>query len=71
MPNKYQWYVGSLCLVILLGTACAPQPTVSIPQSTVVLSATSLAPIEPSQTSSANFVPKHNDLIFIEFFAVT
>jgi len=71
MQAKYQWYVGGLCFIIFLNAACAPQPQPSIVPATVVPSVTVNPTVVSSQTPSSNFVPKHNDLIFIEFFAVT
>jgi len=71
MQVKYQWYVGSLCFIMLFNAACAPQPQPTIVPATVVPSVTVNPAVSSSQTPSSSFVPKHNDLIFIEFFAVT
>jgi hypothetical protein len=30
-----------------------------------------VAPVIADQTAAPNLIPKHNDLIFVEFFAVT
>jgi len=70
MQVKYQWYVGSLCL-ILLSAACAVQPETANEPVTAVPSVTIPAPVIPSQTPTSKFISKHNDLIFIEFFAIT
>jgi hypothetical protein len=36
-----------------------------------VVPVATLTPIVPTQTVAPNLIPKHNDLIFVEFFAVT
>jgi len=53
-------------LLILLGvSACA---NLSTPTSAAVILESTLTP-EP--TATEKFIPKQNDLIFVEFFAVT
>ena len=60
-------------LVPLLLFSCAvPQENISatvVPSETV--SITVATPIVADQTAAPNLIPKHNDLIFVEFFAVT
>ena len=57
---------------LLLFSCAAPQENIS---ATVVPSATVAgivaAPVVAVQTATPNIIPKHNDLIFVEFFAVT
>ena len=60
--------------LLLLFACAAPQATniavasaTSQPESTIIPAASAL----PTQTATAKFVPKQNDLLFIEFFAVT
>jgi len=60
-------------LLVLFLFACAtPQADITVttvPAETAF--ATASASIVPDQTSTPNLIPKQNDLIFIEFFAVT
>jgi len=60
-------------LVPLLLYSCAtPQEGISatvVPSATV--SVTVAAPVVAVQTATPNLIPKHNDLIFVEFFAIT
>jgi hypothetical protein len=60
-------------LVPLLLFACAaPQADISatvVPSATV--SVTVAVPVVAVQTATPNLIPKHNDLTFVEFFAVT
>jgi hypothetical protein len=77
MLLKHQWYFSSLCLLILLDTACASQliafddDVIANPSATVsAYTVTEKTPI-PIQTSASELTPKHNDLLFVEFFAVT
>lgn len=60
-------------LVPLIFFSCAaPQENISatvIPSATA--SVTVAAPVVAVQTATPNLIPKHNDLIFVEFFAVT
>ena len=60
-------------LVSLLLFSCAmPKENISatvVPSVTV--SVTVVAPVVAAQTAAPNLIPKHNDLIFVEFFAVT
>ena len=60
-------------LISLFLFACAaPQQDISattIPSA--IATATVLVPVVPAQTVTPSLVPKHNDLIFLEFFAVT
>ena len=67
-------YFLFLLFPLLLFACAAPQATnivvasaTSQPESTIVAAATVL----PTQTATAKFIPKQNDLLFIEFFAVT
>ena len=60
-------------LISLYLFACAaPQQNIS---ATTVPSAIAtdafLTPVVPAQTSAPALIPKHNDLVFVEFFAVT
>ena len=68
MPNKYQWYVGSLFLLVVSTAACAPRLDVS-DETVTVSSATAPIPAASNQTPVSNSVAKQNDLIFVEFFA--
>ena len=60
-------------LVPLLLFACAaPQEDISatsVPSE--IVSVTAAAPVVVDQTAIPKLTPKHNDLIFVEFFAVT
>jgi len=60
-------------LVPLLLFACAaPQEDISatsVPSEIVLV--TAAAPVVVDQTATPKLTPKHNDLIFVEFFAVT
>jgi len=69
MPNKYQWYVGSLILLVLAGTACAPRPAVSDEIVTALPSAATPLPAADTQTPAPIFVAAHNNLTLVEFFA--
>ncbi len=64
---------GSVFLIALFLFACAaPQQDISattVPST--IAAATALVPSAPAQTVTPGLVPKHNDLIFLEFFAVT
>ena len=67
-------YLLVFAMPLLLFSCAAPAPrenisaaaSPSIPVSTVVSTT-----VVSTQHSSANLIPKHNDLIFVEFFAVT
>jgi hypothetical protein len=52
------------CVITQVTNSVTATPFVTAPTSV------SASPI-PAQTSIAKLTPKHNDLIFIEFFAVT
>ena len=60
-------------LVCLFLFACAaPQQDISattVPSA--IATAAVLTPVVPEQTSTPGLIPKHNDLVFVEFFAVT
>ena len=60
-------------LILLLLFACAsPQEDISatsVPSE--IVSVTMAAPVVVDQTAAPKLTPKHNDLIFVEFFAVT
>jgi hypothetical protein len=77
MLLKHQWYFSSLCLLVLLNAACASQPVAfndgvtAIPSTTVSAYTVSEKIPTPIQTSAPKLTPKHNDLLFVEFFAVT
>ena len=61
-----------LLVPLLLFSCAAPQENISatvVPSATV--SVTVAAPVVAIQTATPNLIPKHNDLIFVEFFAVT
>ena len=63
----------SVFLISLFLFSCAaPQEAAS---TMTALSETATAAVSPTvvpeQTAAPNLVPKHNDLIFVEFFAVT
>jgi hypothetical protein len=64
-----------LLLITVLVTACnAPRenPGVTPPASRTPIAATAIPTVIPfTPTPEKVFVPKQNDLIFIEFFAVT
>ena len=68
MPNKYQWYVGSLFLLVVSTTACTPRPGVS-GETVTVPSATAPIPAASNQTPISDSAARQNDLIFVEFFA--
>ena len=55
------------CVTTQATNSVTAPPLITAPTS---VSAVSASPI-PAQTSVAKLTPKHNDLIFIEFFAVT
>ncbi len=59
--------------VSLLLVACATTQANNSATATPVITASSAVStiLIPTQTSVAKLTPKHNDLIFIEFFAVT
>lgn len=59
-------------LVPLLFACAAPQEDISatsVPSE--IVSVTMAAPVVVDQTAAPKLTPKHNDLIFVEFFAVT
>ncbi len=59
-------------LVPLLFACAAPQSDISatsVPAE--IVSVTAEAPVVAEQTAAPKLTPKHNDLIFVEFFAVT
>jgi hypothetical protein len=62
-----------VCLIFLFLFACAaPQQDISattVPSPIVTVAI--LTPVVPEQTSTPGLIPKHNDLVFVEFFAVT
>ena len=61
-----------LLLSLFLFSCAAPQAGISataVPSENVL--ATIPAPVIPTQTAALKLIPKHNDLIFVEFFAVT
>lgn len=69
MP-KYPLLV--LLLALFLFSCAAPAADLSataVPSE--VVSATMPVPVIPTQTAPLKLIPKHNDLIFVEFFAVT
>ena len=63
----------SVFLITLFLFACAaPQQDISVTTiPSAIATATALVPVVPAETVTPNLVPKHNDLIFLEFFAVT
>ena len=69
MPNKYQWYVGSLILLVLASTACAPRTAASDEIVTVIPSAATPMPAADTQTPEPILVAAQNNLTLVEFFA--
>ena len=69
MPNKYQWYLGSLILLLLVSTACASRPAASDEIVTVIPSAVTPLPAAATQTPAPKFVAAQNNLTLVEFFA--
>ncbi|MEP7136507.1 MAG: hypothetical protein ABI904_16380 [Chloroflexota bacterium] len=59
-------------LTLFLFSCAASQDGISATTvSPEVVSVTAAPPIASTQTAAPNLIPKHNDLIFVEFFAVT
>lgn len=69
MPNKYQWYVGSLILLVLASTACASSPAASDEIVTVIPSAATPMSAADTQTPEPILVSAQNNLTLVEFFA--
>ncbi len=66
-------YFFHLSIALLLLSACAPR-TEDIPAPAASLTPVSTdvpATVMPTGTPVKKFVPKQNDLIFIEFFSIT
>lgn len=65
-------FLLTLFVSLMLVSCVTAQATNSATATPLVIASTSISasPI-PTQTSVAKLTPKHNDLIFIEFFAVT
>ena len=68
-------FVFLLFMTLLMAACAAPRenptalpPTASPIPATIAAAAT---PVPPTPTPEISFVPKQNDLIFIEFFAIT
>jgi starvation-inducible outer membrane lipoprotein len=59
---------------LILFSCTAPPENISatvVPSATTSGSVTMTAPVVAAQTAAPGLIPKHNDLIFVEFFAVT
>jgi hypothetical protein len=67
--RKYYLFI----VIPLIVLACAtPQDDIAatvVPSE--IVSATAPAVLIPDQTAAPNLIPKQNDLLFVEFFAVT
>lgn len=65
-------FLLALFVSLILVSCVTTQATNSVTATSLVTvpPSVSASPI-PAQTSIAKLTPKHNDLIFIEFFAVT
>ena len=60
-----------LVSMILFSCATPPEDISATVVPSVTVSVTVVAPVVAAQTAAPNLIPKHNDLIFVEFFAVT
>lgn len=63
-----------LLLVVLLSSCTTIQPTQRLAVATVTVQSLATvvpSPIASTPVASTTLVPKHHDLIFVEFFAVT
>ena len=66
-------YLSLLFVTLFLASCVAPRQTQTAPPPSTPISATDIptaVPVTPTPDKKT-FVPKQNDLIFIEFFAVT
>lgn len=67
-----KFYLLVFVIHLLLFSCVTVQEDISattVPSATV--SATVLFPVIPAETATPNLIPRHNDLTFLEFFAVT
>jgi uncharacterized lipoprotein YajG len=65
-------YVFLLFMILFVAACAAPRENPSVPPPATLTSATVIPTAVPfTPTSVKAFVPKQNDLIFIEFFAIT
>jgi PBP1b-binding outer membrane lipoprotein LpoB len=66
-------YVSLLFVTLFLASCVAPRETQTAPSTSPATAATANPTTIPitSTPDKKTFVPKQNDLIFIEFFAVT
>jgi len=68
----YKSFLLVFTVSLLLAACVTTQVNNSVTATPVIAASTAVSTILiPTQTSVAKLTPKHNDLIFIEFFAVT
>jgi len=68
--SKYPLLV--FLLALFLFSCAAPQADISVTSApSEAVPAMTMTPVVLAQTVAPNLIPKHNDLIFVEFFAVT
>jgi len=72
MSTTFKFYLFAFTIPLLLFSCSAPQRDMGVTPEHAASLAT-LTPLPPAVTTVASpqSVPKQNDLIFVEFFAVT
>jgi len=60
-----------LVSMILFSCAMPPEDISATVAPPATVSEAVTAPVVAAQTATPSLIPKHNDLIFVEFFAVT
>ena len=72
MSITFKLYLFAFTIPLLLYSCSAPQTDVAAPpQPTASLATRTAVPPTVTVLASPQSVPKQNDLIFVEFFAVT
>jgi hypothetical protein len=72
MVRNGKWYFGFFWMLCLTACAAPPVTQTAAPLSTPEPVAALLTAVPtPQPSATARFVPKQNDLLFVEFFAVT
>ena len=64
-------YLFLFFLSLVVGSCAAPQEKPLTPLPSTPTSVATLPTVVPFTSTPEKFIPKQNDLIFIEFFAIT
>jgi hypothetical protein len=72
MSTTLKLYLFTFTIPLILFSCTAPQGDIAVtPIPSASTSTVTPIPLAANNTPSPKLIPKHNDLIFVEFFAVT